>query len=73
MKYLIFLAFLFVGCEDSHECKICEKVFIDLTTNEMIKANSFEACDEELEYVEGMIIRATDNEGKTVVGFVNCK
>lgn len=71
--YLILFLLLFIGCEKPHECKTCEKVFVTLENNDVIRTAPFEACDEALMEVENKVIQATDAEGKTCVGVIICK
>jgi hypothetical protein len=73
MKYLLFIFLTFViGCEKEHECKTCEKVFVDLLTNEVIRTEPFEACDEALREIENKSIVATNAEGNTTIGVIIC-
>ncbi len=71
--FLILVVCLLIGCEKQHECKTCEKVFVTLENNEVIRTVPFEACDEALREIENKVIQATDAEGKTCVGTIICR
>jgi len=74
MKYLMFILFLFISCENPERCGVCQSTiyFNGSPESELVNDKRL-VCGEELECLNGRVVRMEDSKEYTSISITRCK